>query len=297
MPCTLPDEAIEARQGVIASMVEFDCSPLTHRQATMYSRRQLLRMTPAGLLSLGLWPGVLAAGEKDNKEIRFIVINDLHVTDRSCTDWLAGIVKEMKDHKAELVILDGDLSEHGEAAQLTPVRDLFQTLGVPIRVVIGNHDWRSNSDRKAFDEVFPNSCNYTFDHGGWQFLGLDTSHGMRSQVAVQSPTLTWLDSNLGKLDRNKPMVLFTHFPLGEKVPMRVSNPDAVYQRLKTFNIRAVFNGHHHGFTERKLRDVIITTNRCCSRKAGNHDGSKEKGYFICTAKDGVVMRKFVAVKV
>jgi 3',5'-cyclic AMP phosphodiesterase CpdA len=262
----------------------------------MLTRRQLLRMTPAGLLSLGLWPGALAADEKASKEIRFAVFNDLHVWDRFCIDWLSGVVKGLKEHKPELVLLAGDLSEHGTAEQLNPVRDLFKTLGVPVHVVVGNHDWKTNTDRRPYEDAFPKSRNYTFDHGGWQFVGLDSSHGLRSKVAVQPGTLRWLDDNLDKLDKKRPMILFTHFPLGEKVPMRVTNPDAIGQRLKAYNLRAVFGGHHHGLTERKFRDVVLTTNRCCSLRARNHDGSKEKGYFLCTAKDGAVTRKFVEVK-
>ena len=70
----------------------------------------------------------------------------------------------------------------------------------------------------------------------------------------------------------------------------------VLDRFKEFNLRAVYNGHHHGFTEKTVRDVPITTNRCCAFARGNHDGTKEKGYFLCHAKDGKIERTFVEVK-
>ena len=106
------------------------------------------------------------------KEIRFAVFNDLHAVDKVCGDWLAGIVGDLKKSKDKpaFIILDGDLSEHGLPAQLTSVRDVFKTLGVPVHVVIGNHDWKTNTDRKAYDETYPKSSNYTFDHEGWQFV-------------------------------------------------------------------------------------------------------------------------------
>lgn len=66
--------------------------------------------------------------------------------------------------------------------------------------MIGNHDWKSNADCRAFDEAFPRSRNYAFEQGGWQFVGLDSSHGTRSRVAVQPEALRWLDDNLGRLD-------------------------------------------------------------------------------------------------
>src|SRR5262245_3460873 len=235
----------------------------------MLTRRQLLRLTPAGLLSLGLWPGALAAAEKEMKELRFAVFNDLHAVDKVCADWLEGIVKDVKaaKEKPAFVILDGDLTEHGTAAQLTSVRDVFKALGVPVHVVIGNHDWKTNTDRKAYDDAFPKSSNYTFDHEGWQFVGLDSSHGTRSKAAMQPDALRWLDDNLGKLDKKKPLVVFTHFPLGPKVPSRLLNADAVLERFKEYNLRAVFGGHHHGLTERKVGSAVVTTNRCCSKKS------------------------------
>ena len=46
-------------------------------------------------------------------------------------------------------------------------------------------------------------------------------------------------------------------------------------------------------TERQVGKVILTTNRCCSYAIPNHDGSKQKGYFLCRAKDGEVTLTFV----
>lgn len=79
------------------------------------------------------------------------------------------------------------------------------------------------------------------------------------------------------------------------VKYRPQNADAILDRLKEFNLQAVFNGHWHGASEKKFRDAIITTNRCCALKRGNHDGSKQKGYFLCRAKDGKIAREFVEV--
>jgi hypothetical protein len=81
--------------------------------------------------------------------------------------------------------------------------------------------------------------------------------------------------------------------LGGLVPMRPVNADALLQRLTTHNVQAIFSGHFHGFTERHLRETTLTTDRCCSRVRNNHDGSKEKGWFVCQASHGRVTRQFV----
>jgi hypothetical protein len=38
---------------------------------------------------------------------------------------------------------------------------------------------------------------------------------------------------------------------------------------------------------------IITTDRCCARVRKNHDGSPEKGWFVCQAVNGEIKRRFV----
>jgi hypothetical protein len=45
-----------------------------------------------------------------------------------------------------------------------------------------------------------------------------------------------------------------------------------------------------------VRNTVFTTNKCCSISRGNHDGTKEKGYFLCRAKEGRIEREFVEVK-
>ena len=153
------------------------------------------------------------------------------------------------------------------------------------------------TDRKAYEELFPDRLNYRFDHRGWQYVALDSTDGVKgSGVSVLPPSLNWLDETLPKLDKKKPTILFTHFPLGRLTPTRLANADAVLERFKELNLRAVFCGHYHGFTERTSGDVVLTTNKCCSFARANHDGTKEKGYFLCSAKAGKVTRTFVEVK-
>jgi hypothetical protein len=40
----------------------------------------------------------------------------------------------------------------------------------------------------------------------------------------------------------------------------------------------------------------ITTDRCCARIRGNHDGALEKGYWLCEVRDGRLNREFIAFK-
>jgi 3',5'-cyclic AMP phosphodiesterase CpdA len=263
------------------------------------NRRELLRWSAGSLLLTGLWPGRVAAGEIASDDFFFTVVNDTHYTDLGCGPWFEQVIRQMRKHKEtiDFCLLVGDLAEDGKTEQLAPVRDLFDGLGKPTYVVIGNHDYLTQQDRKSYEDLFPKRMNYQFEHGGWQFIGLDSSDGQKAKdTEVQPATLRWLDDNLPKFDRRRPTILFTHFPLGPLTPARPKNAEKVLDRFKEHNLVAVFNGHFHGFTERKVGKTILTTNRCCSFRRQNHDRTKEKGYFLCQAKEGAIQRSFVEVK-
>ena len=262
------------------------------------SRRQSLQLTAGALLSLGIWPGCLRTrGERADGQFRFLVVNDTHYQTEKCGAFLERVVNGMKvGPQADFCIIAGDLAEKGTMRELGPVKEIFGSLGMPLYVVPGNHDYLTQTDRSAYDSLFPGSGNYLFKHDGWQFVALDTTEGLRyEKTSVPDTTLRWLDGNLPKLSKRKPTVCFTHFPLGDGAPMRPLNADAVLERFRDYNLLAVFSGHHHGFTERSHGRTTLVTNRCCAISRANHDKTKEKGYFLCGVCDGLIDRAFVEV--
>lgn len=252
----------------------------------------------ASLLAAGAWPGALAARDGDaGAGFHFLAVNDLHYQNDKCGPYFGALVKQLKGHaeKPAFCALVGDLSENGGRNQVGPLREIFQPIGMPVHAVPGNHDFQGQ-DRNGYDASYPDSLNYVVDYNGWLCLFLDSTDGSKSQCAVGRPTLQWLEEMLPRLDKKRPLVVFTHFPWGLLVPLRSTNADAVLDRFKEHNLQGVFNGHYHGSSQRKLGNAAITTNRCCSFSRQNHDGSKEKGYFLCHAKDGQVTRTFVEFK-
>lgn len=298
-------------------------------EQTLTRRAALERLSAGTLLALGWWPGALrAADDGRSGSFRFLVVNDLHYMTSECGVWLEKAMRQMKAHPGvEFCLVAGDLCEHGTAEELAGARDALKVLGLPTYVVVGNHDYLGENpvpnakagrprartprdagpepprsqrmaNRRAYETHFPSQINYWFEHRGWQFVGLDTSQGLRyEKTVIQDPTFWWIDAHVSKLDRRKPTVIVTHFPLGPTVRYRPANADALLERFKPLNLQAVFCGHWHGFTERQVDGVTLTTNRCCALKRGNHDGSKEKGYFLCAAQDGKITREFVPVQV
>ncbi|HWI58296.1 MAG TPA: metallophosphoesterase [Bacillota bacterium] len=265
-----------------------------------FNRRQWLQLSASALLGLGCWPGCARwAHNGKGGTFRFIAINDTHFQSPQCPAWFEQVRASVRtlEPKPEFCLMIGDLSEHGTRAELGAMQAVLRSLDMPHHVVIGNHDYGSDTARSAWDELFPHSLNYHFEHRGWRFLGLDSTQGREWQkTRVQSTTLKWLDDQLPKLNPTEPTVVFTHFPLGQEVSTRPSNADELLARFKHFNLAAALNGHFHGFTERRCGPTVLTTNRCCAISRNNHDRTSEKGYFLCTAQAGQIQRQFIEVK-
>jgi 3',5'-cyclic AMP phosphodiesterase CpdA len=263
------------------------------------SRREWLRHSAAATLAFGLWPGCARfGGNGHGEDFNFIQINDTHFSSPKCPEFFARVTASVRalTPRPELCLVVGDLAEKGTREELGPMRDVLRRLGMPFHAVIGNHDYGAQSSRTVWDEVFPKSLNYHFLHRGWNFVGLDSSEGLKyDKTAIQSHTLRWVDDNVKKLDGRQPTVLFTHFPLGPNTTYRPLNADDLLERFQDLNVVAVFNGHFHGFTERTVRNTVFTTNKCCSIARGNHDKTTEKGYFLCRARSGRIEREFVQV--
>ena len=269
--------------------------PSAQQNTPLFTRRQVLRLS--GGLLLGLGSGSLVASAAEPSSFRFIVVSDIHCRDERCHPWFHRLVAAMRHHEAAFCLINGDLSEYGQAGQLSAVKEIFGGLGIPLYATLGNHDYATDTGHGPYDQLFPNSLNYQFTHAGWQFVGLDTTQDRQVVFThIQPTTLAWLDATLPSLDRSKPTVICTHFPLGDAILCRPLNADDVLNRFDGYNVRATFSGHWHGFAERHFQQAVVTNSRCGSWWRHNNDNSPQKGYFVCEATPaGDIRRQFCVI--
>lgn len=264
------------------------------------NRRDLLaRVGALTLLSAGLWPGRLSAGARTGlKPFEFLVVNDLHHASAECDPWFEALTRQMRGHaNTAFVLVLGDLSDEATRSSLGSIRDHLRTLHCPFHVQVGNHDHTQDHRRKDYEDLFPGQVNYHFEHLGWQFVGIDSSEGTKyEQTRIQAHTLAYLDGVVRSIDPARPTVLFTHFPLAQAVKMAPLNSGECLDRFRQINLQAVFSGHYHAYTRNQDHGTTLITNRCCSRKRGNHDGGTIKGYWRVSTSDDGLQREFIEFK-
>ncbi|MEG1768168.1 MAG: phosphodiesterase [Comamonas sp.] len=119
--------------------------------------------------------------------------------------------------RPDLVLLTGDLTERGSAAEYARVADALAPLPMPVYAVPGNHD-DSRVARAALGRCMPvahdapeNACCYHFEFQGLHCVALDTAVPGRSHGALEAPQLDWLARVL-QACRGQPVLIFMHHP-------------------------------------------------------------------------------------
>lgn len=258
------------------------------------TRRQMMKLSAGALLAAGFWPRRGFAAEPETKPLKFIQVNDFHYFDDKCSPFFEGLVKAFNKLDPAFVLVVGDLVDGGTLGQCHALHDILSALKAPYYVTCGNHDPLSQTDRSPWASVFGEKLNVSWEQNGWQFVGMDTSDGTKSNgFDCHLETLTFASSLPAKLDKRKPTFVYTHFPLGPGVTNRLRNADALLEPFKQLHVAAIFGGHYHAFTQRTVNGAVVTTDVCCSFKRANHDNTFEKGFFLIQAADGKFQRTFV----
>lgn len=120
--------------------------------------------------------------------------------------------------KVDVVLVTGDLTEHGHEEEYRRFAELVEPLDVPVLVVPGNHD-----RRETMREVFRGTRLWPWLGEGprrWclvrneypvRLIGLDTSVEGEAHGELDSECLRWLDAVLAEAP-DRPTLVFMHHP-------------------------------------------------------------------------------------
>ncbi|QYA03765.1 phosphodiesterase [Rhizobium sp. B21/90] len=159
---------------------------------------------------------------------------------------------------AEFAVMTGDLSHRGSRQSYARLRELLDTLEIPVHLLVGNHDNREN-----FIAAYPESPR---DEHGFIQQRIETENGVMLLLDTLcgppyvSPDvhagvlcdnrLAWLKQNLTRAG-DRPVYIFMHhppldtgFPGMDKIKLR--NGEEFYDILAEYgNVRHIFAGHVH----------------------------------------------------
>src|SRR5690349_16654318 len=175
----------------------------------------------------GAAPAVSPATKKE--EFSLLQVTDTHwawpgdpkVNPESATT-LKRIVRSIGDakEKPDFVIFTGDLthttdSDDERRKRMGEFKEIVSGLkGLDVKYIPGEHD-ASLDKGKAFIENF-GATHQSFDHKGIHFLMLDNVSDPGAIVGDEQ--IEWAKSDLAKVDKEMPVVVFAHRPLFDLYP-------------------------------------------------------------------------------
>lgn len=117
-----------------------------------------------------------------------------------------------QERQPDMLLLTGDLTEHGDIASYERLRSAVAGCGFPVHLCVGNHD-----DRAALKQVFPETpvedgfVQYVVDTPEVRIIVLDTLDPGHHGGAFCERRMAWLKAKLAEVP-DKPILLALHHP-------------------------------------------------------------------------------------
>lgn len=205
-------------------------------------------------------------------------LSDCHIVDRGepfadRVDSAAGLraaiatVNELET-MPDLVLLTGDLVNHGTASQYDHLVELLGELDCPILPLPGNHD-----DRRELRERFPilpsggpdDPIDLVHDVGPIRIVALDTTIPGRHDGRLTDAQLQWLDRQLAA-NADRPTIVAQHHPpitsgvawMDHGAGFASGDREAEVLRRHD-HVEAVVSGHLHRAFQRRYAGTIAVT--------------------------------------
>ncbi len=116
--------------------------------------------------------------------------------------------------RPDVVLVTGDLTDHGTAEEYAVFRDVIAPLPMPVYVIPGNHD-----DRARMLQLWPSQgmqhmehfMQFTVDAFPVRLIALDTVLPGSDRGEICAERLAWLDARLAE-QPDRPTLVFMHHP-------------------------------------------------------------------------------------
>lgn len=160
------------------------------------------------------------------------------------------LLNKVKHIKPNLLLATGDLSEDGDRASYAALQHLFESLGIPVLALPGNHD-----DAEQLAQTFPGSPVDSVEvtaFGPWQIIRLNSCLAGKTEGRLSKKVLAELESLLASGQRPR-LIAVHHQPVIVGSPWidkyRMFDPEGFLQLVDQYpDIKAVVWGHiHHVF--------------------------------------------------
>jgi 3',5'-cyclic AMP phosphodiesterase CpdA len=217
--------------------------------------------------------GGVAAAAKN--ALTFVQISDTHIGFRKeANPDVVGSLRSAIAHINALpqppafVVHTGDVSHLSRPEEFGQARELLQELRVDrVHVIPGEHDTIDEGVKgylKFFDHDGNGKAWYSFDQGGVHFIALNNVLNFKAGTlaALGDEQIAWMKSDLARVSRSAPIVVFAHIPLWtiwEPWGWGTADSAEALALLRPFGSVTVLNGHIHQVLQKVEGSVALHT--------------------------------------
>ena len=213
--------------------------------------------------------------EEKKDSFSFAVLGDTQKFDSEKTDGgLQQAVKNIKEKNVDLIMTEGDLLSSCDGGsgckdRLNKWKNIFGDIFSKTYEVMGNHD-RSGKEKSdsLWQEFFDLPKNgpsgyeelvYSYDFENSHFVVLNSEKP--DEHKINKTQLDWLEKDLKDNKKDNTFVFF-HEPaypvskhIGSSLDVNPIDRDALWKILKEKKVTAVFNGHEHIVSRKKIDGI------------------------------------------
>lgn len=209
-------------------------------------------------------------------DFRFAVIGDTRDNNENGIniEIMKIVLEKIKSEKVDFIVVVGDMITGSARSRvhmnrLKKWKGIIERYGIPLYIVVGNHEIESELSENIVRLVFEMPGNgpaglkelvYSFDHKNTHFIALDTDV-FNNFHKIDEQQLEWLKEDLEK-NKEKNIFVFGHEPaypahanIGSSLDKYISDRDRLWSVFRQYNIRAYFCGHEHLYN-RAVHDGI-----------------------------------------
>ena len=203
---------------------------------------------------------------------RIIVFADLHaLLGNDCEKNLHIAVDEVNKSDADLVVINGDLTNEGSDTELSNVKSILDKINKPIYVLPGNHEttWSQSATKTIFD-LWGND-RFVTEVDNFVIVGIACGPYMKmGDGHIKQEDLHWLDKTLAAhCTEGKRVISFNHYPLMKDL----DNYDDYIRVLRKYPVIAHVNGHYHKYhkyVSENFGNINCMMVRSLDMKKGNY---------------------------
>ncbi len=206
------------------------------------------------------------------KSIRFAWLSDTHVGSTTGKTDLSNSVKDINQtNNIDFVIISGDITQTGKNTDFTKAKNILDSLQKPYYIIPGNHDTKwSESGGTQFIKIWKND-RFAFKADKFLFIGLHQGPLMRMADGHYAPEdIRWLDSLLQTVDKRRPIIFVSHYPLDPSI----DNWFEALDLLKKKNTQMILCGHGHSnttFSFEGIPGIMGRSNLRATEKIGGYN--------------------------